>query len=210
MSPSDDAVQRTEMPRTTRHRPSRRLAGLQLADILSRNWLVLLLRGLIAIAFAVIVLAVSRTLLSVLILPFGTYALADGVLGAGIVLGERTGRGYWWVLLCWGLTGVVAGILTFFLPPGSALAFMCYIGIWAIVTGVLEVMTATSLRRNMGAEWLLVLAGIISVVFGTAIIVLSGAGAFALSRMIAAFSCVFGLLLGSLAFRARTPRSPSA
>jgi len=187
-----------------RHRSSRRVAGLQLADILSRNWLVLLVRGLIAIAFGVLVLVISRVLLNVLILPFGTYVLADGILGAGIVLGERAGRGHWWVLLGWGLAGVIIGILTFFLPPGSARDFMIYIAIWAIVTGVLEIMTAVHLRRKLGAEWLLVLTGVISVAFGISVIVLSGAGTFVLSRVIAAYAGTFGILLGVLAFRART------
>ena len=210
MSPPNATGSRPDTRPPARHRSSRRLAGLQLADVLSRNWLVLLVRGLIAIAFGVLVLVISRVLLNVLILPFGTYVLADGILGAGIVLGERAGRGHWWVLLGWGLAGVIIGILTFFLPPGSARDFMIYIAIWAVVTGVLEIMTAVHLRKKLGAEWLLVLAGVISVAFGVSVMVLSGAGAFVLSRVIAAYAGTFGILLGVLALGARTVRLPSA
>ena len=193
-----------------RHSSSGSLSGLQLADILVRNWLVLLLRGFFAIAFGVIALLLSPTLLRVLVLPFGTYVLADGVLGVGIAIGEPAGRGHWWVLLLWGLSGIGVGILTYFASPGSALEFMCYIAIWAITTGVLEVMTALRLRRRLGAEWLLVLVGFMSVVFGASVIVLSGASALVLSRLIAAYAVIFGVLLGILAFRARMAPVPSA
>lgn len=181
-----------------------------MADILCRNWGVLLLRGLIAIAFGFLVLMLFRTLLVVLVLPFGTYVLVDGILAAGIAIGERAMRGHWWVLLCWGLAGVGVGILTFFAPPCSASHFMSYIAIWAFTTGVLEVVTAISLQGKLGSERLLVLVGIMSVLFGVSIIALSGTGAFVLSRIIAAYAVIFGVLLGVLGLRARTAPMPSA
>ena len=208
--PSDAAGSQSTGPLQVRHHSGRRRSGLQLADVLSRNWLVLLLRGLIAISFGILVFLLFKKFLQVLVLPFGTYALTDGVLGVGVVLGERAGRGHWWVLLCWGLAGVAVGILTFFISPGSALEFMVYIAIWAVATGVLEVMTAVHLRRRLGAEWLLILTGLISVIFGVSIVVLSGVGAFLLARMIAAYAIGFGVMLGTWALRARAARLPSA
>lgn len=67
-------------------------SGLELAYILSRNWLVLLLRGLIVIIFGVLALLLTKNRLSVLVMPFAIYALADGMLGVGIVIGEPAGR----------------------------------------------------------------------------------------------------------------------
>lgn len=185
-------------------------SGLELAYILSRNWLVLLLRGLIAIIFGVLALLLTQNRLSVLVLPFAVYALADGMLGVGIAIGEPMGLWHWWVLFFWGLVGVVVGILTYFVPARTLLEFMCYIAIWATTTGVLEVMTAIRLRKKLGAEWLLVLAGLMSVAFGASIIALSGAGPFVLSRLIAAYAIIFGVLLGILGLRVRTAPMPSA
>jgi uncharacterized membrane protein HdeD (DUF308 family) len=171
---------------------------------------VLFLRGLIAVAFGVLALMLFRTYVSVLIIPFGTYALTDGILAVGIAIGERAMRGHRWVLLSWGIAGVGVGILTFFVPPTSALHFMCYIAIWAATTGVMEVVTAIFLRGKLGSEWLLVLVGLISVVFGASIIALSGAGAFILSRLVAAYAVTFGALFGILGLRARTATMLSA
>lgn len=187
----------------------RSLSGRQLADILSRNWLALLLRGFIAVVFSGLVLLLTRNRLSVLIAPFAAYVLADGVLGVGIALGEPAGRWHWWVLFFWGLSGVVVGILTYFAPPRTALEFMCCVAIWAIATGILEVMTAIRLRRNLGAERLLVLGGLMSGVFGVSLIVLSGAGPLVLSRLMAAYAVIFGVLLGVFGLRARTAQMPA-
>ncbi len=192
-----------------RRSSGRGLSGRQLADILSRNWLVLLLRGLIAIVFGVLALLLVKNWLSVLVVPFAIYALADGMLGVGIAIGEPMGLWHWWVLFFWGLVGVVVGILTYFGQPRTLLEFLCYIAIWATTTGVLEVMTAIRLRRKLGAEWLLVLTGFLSVVFGVSIIALSGTGAFVLSRIIAAYAVVFGILFGVLGFRARIAPMPA-
>jgi len=186
--------------------------GLQLADILSRNWLVLLVRGLLAIIFGFLALLLTKNRISVLITPFAAYAFVDGVLALGIALGEPAGRGSLWLLLLWGCSGVGAGILTYFVqPPRSRLEFMCYIAIWAVTTGVFEVLIAVRLHRKLGAEWLLILAGLMSVVFGASIVALSKAhGAFVLSRLIAAYAFAFGVLIGIIGLRARTAPLPSA
>jgi uncharacterized membrane protein HdeD (DUF308 family) len=71
------------------------------------------------------------------------------------------------------------------------------------VTGLFEVSSAIRLRRVIGHEWLLVLSGIVSVLFGIALFVATGAGALALVWLIAAFAIVDGILLLLLTLRLR-------
>lgn len=49
-------------------------------DILTRNWWVYALRGVVAIIFGVLALALPGTTILALVLVFGVYALFDGVL----------------------------------------------------------------------------------------------------------------------------------
>lgn len=202
-----------------RHGHSKRLAAVLLADILRRNWLALLLRAFLAVAFGVLVLVLFKGYLQDLISPFGVYAFADGVLGLAIALGENKGLGRWRVLFLQGLAGIGVGILTFLYEPGNLLHFMLYIGLWAAATGVLHVMTAVFLRGKLRGGWLLVVLGIISVAFGIAVVAVSGAYAMGLlgavdvsrvvvplSRVIAVYCFVFAVLLGILAFLARATR----
>jgi uncharacterized membrane protein HdeD (DUF308 family) len=182
------------------------IAGLQLASILCRNWVVLLLRGLIAIAFGVLTWfqpGVSRTLLYL----FGAYALVDGTLGIGIAIGERTGHEYWWVLFFWGLAGAGVGVMTFLVPGVSPQVLLFYISVWAIATGICETVTAIRLRREIDGEWLLFLGGLASVVFGGLLMANPNAGGHALLWLITAYAIGFGVLLVILAFRTRAFRS---
>jgi uncharacterized membrane protein HdeD (DUF308 family) len=188
---------------TARHRSSQSLAGTQLADILCRNWWVLLLRGLFAVIFGVLALLLTKAQLRVLVLPFGMYTFVDGILGVGIVIGESSGRPYWWVLLFRGLTGIGVGLLTFLALPPTLLVFFLYIAIWATTIGILDILTAHYLRRKLGGEWLLVLCGLASVAFGALLFTLLAAKAPVLARVIATYAFFFGVLLGILAFRAR-------
>jgi uncharacterized membrane protein HdeD (DUF308 family) len=176
----------------------------QLAAILSRNWWVLLLRGIVAIVFGVLTWLLPGISLAALVLLFGAYSMVDGILGAWTAIAGRKEHEHWWVLLLEGLVGIGVGILTLFAPGVTALALLFYIAIWAIATGVLEIVAAIRLRKEIEGEWLLVLGGLASVAFGVLLMARPGAGALAVLWIIAAYAVVFGVILVVLAFKARS------
>ena len=175
----------------------------RLASILSNSWWLLLLRGLVAIAFGVLTWFQPGISLAALVLLFGAYVLADGVLATWTAIAGHRYHDAWWVLLLEGLLGIGIGILTFVAPGITALALLFYIAIWAIATGVLEIAAAIRLRKEVQGEWLLILAGLASVVFGVLLIWQPGAGALAVLWLIASYAIVFGVLLLILAFKSR-------
>src|SRR5262245_11033394 len=174
-----------------------------LVPMLLRNWWVLLLRGLAAIVFGVLTWWMPGISLAVLVLLFGAYALADGILAVWMAIASRSKNEQWWVMLLWGLVGIGVGIVTFLAPGVTALALLFYIAIWAIATGVLQIVAAIRLRKEIEGEWMLILAGLVSVVFGLLLVVQPGAGALAVLWLIAAYAIVFGVLLVILALKAR-------
>jgi uncharacterized membrane protein HdeD (DUF308 family) len=102
-----------------------------------------------------------------------------------------------------GLIGIITGVLTVIWPGLTGLVLLYMIAVWAVLTGIFEIAAAVALRREMEGEWLLILTGIASVIFGVLLIVQPAAGALTLAWMIGGYAIVFGILLLVLAFRLR-------
>jgi uncharacterized membrane protein HdeD (DUF308 family) len=173
-----------------------------MTTVLMRNWWALALRGIFAILLGLAAFVLPGVTLAVLVALFGAYAVVDGVLAiiAGVRAAERHER--WWSLVLKGLAGIVAGVLAFVWPALTALALLFLIAGWAIVTGVLEIVAAVHLHRAHG-EWLLILNGVLSILFGLFVIVWPGAGVLTLLWIIGVYAIVFGAVLLVLAFRLR-------
>ncbi len=173
------------------------------ARILSRYWWMVLLRGVISVLFGIMVFAWPGISLVSLVLLFGAFALADGFGNAVTAIGGRREHENWWVLLLAGLAGIGLGVLTFFNPAVTALALLFYIAVWAIATGLLEIVAAIRLRKEIEGELWLGLGGLASVAFGMLLIARPGEGALAVLWLIAAYAVAYGVILIILAFKAR-------
>jgi uncharacterized membrane protein HdeD (DUF308 family) len=167
------------------------------------NWWLLALRGLVAVLFGVLAFMWPGATLITLVWLFGAFALVNGILS--LVLAAKTPKGYPKVgsLIFGGLLGILAGLLAFVMPGITALGLLILIAAWAIVTGIMELVAAVRLRKIINNEWLLVLAGIASVVFGILLLFQPGAGALVLIWWIGAWALLSGILLMILAFRMR-------
>lgn len=169
---------------------------------LKLNWWLLALRGLVAVLFGLLAFMWPGATLITLVWLFGAFALVNGILS--LVLATKT-KGYPKVgsLILSGLLGILAGFLAFVMPGITALGLLILIAAWAIVTGVMELVAAVRLRKIIKNEWLLVLAGIASLVFGILLLLQPAAGALVLIWWIGAWALLFGILLMTLAFRMR-------
>lgn len=180
--------------------------------LLAKNWWVFLLRGLLAILFGLMAFAWPGLTLATLIIFFGAWALVTGVFSiAGAFSAMKTHRD-WWILLLQGLLGLAVGALTFWHPAITAISLLWYLAFWSIFTGLVEIVTAIRLRKEIRGEGWILLAGIASVAFGVLLIAYPGAGALALITLIAAYAIVFGVILVVAAFRLKRllPRTPAA
>jgi uncharacterized membrane protein HdeD (DUF308 family) len=182
--------------------------GSAMAHALAKNWWMLLLRGIAAIIFGLLALAWPGMTLLTLILFYGAYVLVDGVLAivAAITGGAPMPR--WWLAIV-GLLGIAAGLLTFLMPGLTAILLLYFIAGWAIATGVLQIIGAIRLRKEIDNEWLLILGGIVSVLFGAVMMAAPGAGALALITVIGIYTVIIGVLLVALSFRLKKTLVPA-
>jgi uncharacterized membrane protein HdeD (DUF308 family) len=172
--------------------------------ILAGNWWALALRGLLAVLFGITAFVMPGLTLAALVLLYGAYALVDGVFAVVASLAGRTFGTPWWAMLIRGLLGIAVGIVTFVWPGITELALLYIIAAWAVVTGGFEIAAAIRLRKEIRGEWLLVLSGAISVLFGLALMVYPAAGALAIVWLLGSYAIIFGVLLLVLGLRLRS------
>lgn len=176
--------------------------------ILFRHWWAIALRGILAMLFGLVALFWPRLTLEALVICFGVFALLGGILAVVLALGDRGMHARWGVLLTEGLVGITIGLLTFFWPLITALVLLYLIALWAIITGVLELAVAVWMHQSTGNEWMLVLGGLASLLFGVLLAVLPGGGLLALTWLIGLYALVFGVLLLVLSFQWRRLERP--
>jgi uncharacterized membrane protein HdeD (DUF308 family) len=179
-------------------------------DSLAHNWWVVVLRGLAGMAFGLVTFFAPGISLAALVLVFGAYAFADGVLAIISAFRRDSSTGErWWLLLLEGIAGIGAGVVTLLWPGITAIVLLYVIAAWALVTGFLEIFAAIRLRKAISGEWLLILSGILSVALGVLLVLFPGPGALALVIWIGAYAFVFGALLLALGLRLRALKRPS-
>jgi uncharacterized membrane protein HdeD (DUF308 family) len=171
---------------------------------LTGHWWLVALRGLLAILFGVIALAWPRITIAALVLVFGIYALVDGVaaLYSAVTRRNLAGADRGWLVLQ-GVLGIIVGVMVFVWPGITALILLVLIAAWALVTGVLQIMAAITLRREIRNEWLLLIGGILSIIAGIILIVRPGVGALALILVIGIYAILYGIAQLVLGFRLR-------
>jgi uncharacterized membrane protein HdeD (DUF308 family) len=168
----------------------------------SGNWGALAVRGVAAVLFGLAALIWPGLTLAVLIIFYGAYAVVDGVFA--ILAGLRAGSGTrTWLLLAEGALGILAGLIAVFWPGVSAVVLLYIIAFWAIFGGLLRIVGAVLLRREIDNEWTMVLSGALWVLLGIVLFVLPGAGLLSLAWLIGIFALGAGITLIVLAFRVR-------
>jgi uncharacterized membrane protein HdeD (DUF308 family) len=125
---------------------------------------------------------------------------------AAITGGDRTPR--WWLALV-GLAGIAAGLLTLLWPGLTTLVLLLFIAGWAMATGVMQIIGAIKLRKEIDDEWLLIAAGALSVLFGLLLLMWPAAGLVGLAFVIGVYAIAYGCLLISLSLRLRKQTHPA-
>ena len=170
---------------------------------LTRNWWLVVVRGVLAILFGLTAVFWPGLTFLVLILMFGIYAMVDGVFAmlTGVVSSRYSPR--WWVFLLEGVVGFAAGLVAILRPGLAAFVLIAVIASWAILTGILEIAAAIRLRREISNEWMLAFAGFVSIVLGVLLFFQPAAGGLVITLMIGLYALIFGIVLVILGFRLR-------
>lgn len=168
-----------------------------------RTWWVFLIGGLAAVIFGVLAFRRPVEAFMIVSLFFAASVLVDGVFNVIGAVQQRDKDG-WWIMLLIGALGMLVGGYALLNPPISMMAFLYLVALQAILLGVFLVMLGYKVRAITQREWILYLAGGLSVLFGILAIANPLAGSLSVITLIAAWALVTGVLKIIFAFKVKS------
>jgi uncharacterized membrane protein HdeD (DUF308 family) len=172
-------------------------------DFCASNWWLFLLRGIIAIIFGLLAIFMPGVTLASLVLVWAAFAFADGVVSLFALATGRTESEHKWLIALQGVLGIAVGVITYSNPAITAIALLLYIIAWALAIGVLQIIAAIRLRKEITGEFWLFLSGLISVLFAVYAMYRPEVGALAIAWTIGFYAIMIGAAMIAFAFTVR-------
>ncbi|MGD9152715.1 MAG: DUF308 domain-containing protein [Gammaproteobacteria bacterium] len=152
------------------------------------SW-VLFLRGILAIIFGVLAFTYPGLTIALLIMFFGIYVCANGLITIIFSIVGSSRYGNWWCYLLEGIMNIIIGLLIFFWPRITGLIVLYLIAAWAVATGILQLIAFISGKKD---GVFLSLSGLLSLLIGIYLFRFPGAGVIALAWIIGFYVMLLG------------------
>ena len=176
----------------------------EIAAAARHHWWLFVLRGLVAIAFGLLVLMRPGVTIVALMVFVAAYALADGIVTIVSALRLRQVFDRWWVLLIQGLISAVFGVLAFAYPGLSLLYIVVWVSLWMLFAAMAQFLLARAQRAMGGSSLWATLGGIISLVLAVLAWVYPGRTILLVVSLMAWFALFGGAVQLIVAFRVRS------
>lgn len=174
------------------------------------NWWLLLLRGALALAFAVLIFLLQPLFPSVFLsimayaavaVIFGLLAVVTGVITCFAALRDAAHRRHLWVLLSEGLAITAGGIVVILLRDVSALEVIDIIAVAALVFAAFQFATAVHIRRHVKDEWFLIAGGLCSLALSVFLLLDGERELSSVLKWVAIYAAANGLAMVGLALK---------
>jgi len=175
------------------------LAVGSLAFELAKKWWVLMIRGVLLIIIGLLAFVAPATW----IFFVAAYMLIDGMVMLFSGFGDQPPGQSRWPLIIFGILGLIAGLIILWNPELGGLTLTYVIAIWAIVGGILTIISALRLREEIDNEWWLIISGVLGIIFGVLVFKNVLAGFLAIATVFGVFAILMGILSIVLSFRVR-------
>jgi uncharacterized membrane protein HdeD (DUF308 family) len=150
------------------------------------------LSGALSVALGAVIIIWPSISLYALVILWGAFTAANGVVGLFAAASGRIKQGRGWLVL-WSLLSIAFGVAVLAYTNIGALAFLYVIGAYAVSLGIIAVGGAFWLPIDGGDRAVLALTGLVSILFGVVMFAKPGDGALVLLALIAAFELITGI-----------------
>ena len=171
------------------------------------RWWGRLFFGVIALIFGLAFIFIPGITLTLFLVVFGIFMLIAGFVLIGFSRSRQAGM-HKSLNLAEGTIDIIIGLVAIFLPGTSAIVAVYIVGVFAILAGILQIAEGVIARRGTQTfgtsnRWLLVIAGIWSLIIGLVLVFSPGTGLFALLWLIGIFLVILGIINIGSGFRMR-------
>ena len=150
------------------------------------------LQGVLSVVVGIVILVWPDISLVALTILVGAYAFATGIIELGVAFTDEGKSQRGWYIVS-GLLGIALGIVVLAWPNISSLALLYVVGVYAIMIGLLGIYASFALPLDGRDTALMILASLVSILFGVVMFAKPGTGALAMLAVIAAFLLVTGI-----------------
>ena len=166
-------------------------------------WRTILLRGLASLVFGILAFVYPGVTLAVVVTLFGFYALVDGLLGLwGIFRGKDEGTSVTSLLTA--ILSVLAGMVCLLAPGFATTYVVLLIGFWNIAAGLLQLIGALVMWKDIEQPGLLAIAGLAGAALGLLIVFYPATAAVSIIWVIAGTAVLIGLVLLAFGWKLRS------
>lgn len=170
-------------------------------NVFKTLWWVVLLRGILMVAFGLFMIVWPEPALVAFVWLFGIYAIIDGAASLMHVWRTRSNIGMGVAL---GVVSVLAGLVALIWPGVTAVAALFLFAAWILLLGVIQLAAGVSVRRIPGSGWgWLAGAGALLVILGFLLFAAPSGGILAILTLVGAITIAAGVALIIAAVYAR-------
>jgi uncharacterized membrane protein HdeD (DUF308 family) len=172
------------------------------SSLYRHTWWSLVLRGLIALALGIFILARPLDSVAAFALVIAIWALVAGLTQIVYAIELRSAARHWWMLLLSGLVSLGFGVAALVYYPVLSLTFaVIWVAWWLFAVGILGILIGLQERR-IGIPWGWTAAlGVLGVAAGIYAFIAAPVTLVAIMSLIAAFAILGGVMLLFGAFR---------
>src|SRR5699024_5303758 len=160
-------------------------------DFIKRSGTMIIVSGLISILFGLLATFSPISTIFALVVLWGVYAIADGVLALIAAFRPAGQRAKGWLILL-GIIGIVAGLFVIFQPFASTVAFVWILATWLILRGIVSVLSAFA-PVTVGSRWMIGLVGVLFIIAGVVFLVNPGSAALGFTVFLGIFALAWGI-----------------
>jgi uncharacterized membrane protein HdeD (DUF308 family) len=151
----------------------------------------LILRGVAATLVGILALTWPGVTVFALVVLFAVYAfIAGGLQTIRAFSSDTAGPVFGHLLL--GLVSLAAGVIALAWPLPTALVLVVIVATWAVISGLLEILSAFRADESAGTRAKFLLGGLVSIVFGLVLLARPGMGAVTLALVFGLFNLIYG------------------